>query len=84
MPSVTLQVAQRGLITLPKALREAYGIEPGDIMTLLDLGGVFVLAPRQSEVEVLADQLAAEWKGRGESLETMLQAVREEREKYGQ
>ena len=30
MPSVTLQVAQRGLITLPKALREAYGIEAGD------------------------------------------------------
>jgi bifunctional DNA-binding transcriptional regulator/antitoxin component of YhaV-PrlF toxin-antitoxin module len=83
MQSVTLQVAQRGLITLPKALRQAYGIEAGDTMTLLDLGGVFVLAPRQSEVEVLADQLAAEWKGRGESLETMLQAVREEREKYG-
>ena len=84
MPGVTLQVAQRGLITLPKALREAYGIEAGDTLTLLDLGGVFVLAPRRSEVEVLADRLAAEWKGRGESLETMLQAVREEREKYGQ
>lgn len=83
MSGVTVQVAQRGLITLPKALREAYGIEPGDTMTLLDLGGVFVLAPRRSEVEVLADQLAAEWRGRGETLESMLQAVREEREKYG-
>ncbi len=83
MQSVTLQVAQRGLITLPKGLREAYGIETGDTLTLLDLGGVFVLAPRRSEVEVLADQLEAEWTGRGESLETMLQALREEREKYG-
>lgn len=83
MPGITLQVAQRGLITLPKALREAYCIEAGDTLTLLDLGGVFVLAPRQSEVEVLADQLSTEWKGRGETLETMLQAVREEREKNG-
>jgi len=83
MQVITLQVAQRGLITLPKSLREAYGIEAGDTLTLLDLGGVFVLAPRPSEVEVLAEQLAAEWKGRGETLQSMLQALREERERYG-
>ena len=83
MQSITLQVAQRGLITLPKPLRDAYGIEAGDWLTLLDLGGVFVLAPRPSEVETLAEQLATEWKARGETLQTMLQALREEREKYG-
>ncbi len=83
MDTITLQVAQRGLLTLPKALREAYGIAPGDTMTLLDLGGVFILAPRPSEVDAIADRLAARWEAQGETLETMLQALREERAGHG-
>lgn len=82
MSQVTLQVAQRGLVTLPKSLREQYGIEPGDELTLLDIGGVFVLSPRRSEIDRLVDRLAEELRGRGETLESMLQAVREVREKY--
>jgi len=80
--TITLQVAQRGVVTLPKSLREQYGIEPGDELTLLDIGGVFVLSPRRSEIDRLTDRLAAELRGRGETLESMLQAVREVREKY--
>ena len=82
MSSITLQVAQRGLITIPKALRDNYNIRPGDTLTLLDLGGVFVLTPQRSEVDALAEQLAAQWRDRGETLESMLQALREERERY--
>ena len=84
MQTLTVRVAQRGLLTLPKALREAYDIRPGDQLTLLDLGGVFVLSPRQSEVDAIADRLAQEWKSRGETLESMLRALREERERYGE
>jgi bifunctional DNA-binding transcriptional regulator/antitoxin component of YhaV-PrlF toxin-antitoxin module len=84
MQSTTVQVAQRGLITLPKALRENYDIQPGDSLTLLDLGGVFVLSPRRSEVDAIADKLRTEWQGSGETLESMLQAVREERARYGE
>jgi AbrB family looped-hinge helix DNA binding protein len=82
MSSIRLQVAQRGLITIPKALREAYGIQPGDELTLLDLGGVFVLTPQPSQVDALANQIAAELQARGETLESMLQALREERQRY--
>jgi AbrB family looped-hinge helix DNA binding protein len=78
-----LQVAQRGLITLPKALRQAYGIRPGDELTLLDLGGVFLLTPKPSQVDALADRIAAELRSKGETLESMLQALHEERERYG-
>jgi AbrB family looped-hinge helix DNA binding protein len=80
---MTLHMAQRGLITIPKALREAYGIQPGDALTLLDLGGVFVLAPKPSQIDALADRIAAELQDKGETLESMLQALREERERYG-
>ena len=84
MSSMTLHVAQRGLITIPKSLREAYGIQPGDALTLLDLGGVFVLSPKPSQVDELADRIAADLQDKGESLESMLQALREERERYGE
>lgn len=83
MDSITLQMAQRGVITIPKSLRESYGIRPGDTLTLLDLGGVFVLSPRQSEIDALADKIADQWAEDGQTLEMMLVALREERERRG-
>ena len=82
MDTITIQVAQRGLVTLPKALRQAYHLNPGDELTLLDLGGVFVLSPRRSEVDALADKFGAELQAQGESLESMLKALREARQQY--
>jgi AbrB family looped-hinge helix DNA binding protein len=79
---MTVTVAQRGLVTLPKALRETYRIQEGDTLTLLDLGGVFVLSPRRSEIDGLADKISTALVEQGESLESMLQALREAREGY--
>jgi AbrB family looped-hinge helix DNA binding protein len=81
MTSVQLQMAQRGVITIPKSLRESYGLQPGDAFTLIDLGGVFVLSPRRSEIDALADKIADQWTKDGETLETMLQALRKERDR---
>jgi bifunctional DNA-binding transcriptional regulator/antitoxin component of YhaV-PrlF toxin-antitoxin module len=83
MTSITLQLAQRGVITIPKSLRESYGLQTGDTLTLLDLGGVFVLSPRRSEIDAIADKMAAQWAEDGETLETMLRALREERDRRG-
>ncbi len=83
MTTVNLQMAQRGVITIPKALRETYGLKPGDTFTLIDLGGVFVLNPRRSEIDALADKIARQWAEDGETLETMLRALHEERESRG-
>ena len=79
MRSSTIQVAKRGLITIPKELRDAYGIGEGDTLTLLDLGGVFVVSPRVSRVDAVAERLAAEWKDRGLTLDEMLATLRERR-----
>jgi bifunctional DNA-binding transcriptional regulator/antitoxin component of YhaV-PrlF toxin-antitoxin module len=78
-----VQVARRGLVTLPKALRDAYQIKKGDQLTLLDLGGVFVLSPRHSEIDTLADTLSTALINKGESLESVLQSLHEAREQYG-
>jgi len=80
MTAVNLQMAQRGVITIPKSLRESYGLKPGDTFTLIDLGGVFVLSPRRSEVDALADKIARQWTEDGVTLEAMLRALHEERE----
>jgi len=82
MDAINVQLAQRGVIVLPKSLRENYGLRAGDQLTLLDLGGVFVLSPRRSELDMLADRITQELTDQGESLESMLNALREERERY--
>jgi bifunctional DNA-binding transcriptional regulator/antitoxin component of YhaV-PrlF toxin-antitoxin module len=80
--TISIQVSQRGLVTLPKSLRQAYSIQEGDQLTLLDLGGVFVLSPRRSEIDRIADQIGTALAEKGESLESMLQALREARQRY--
>lgn len=78
-----IQVVRRGVITLPKELREQNRINEGDILTLVDLGdGVFVLSPRRSRVDEIADKLAKEWQESGETLESMLETLREVRAEY--
>ena len=76
-------LAQRGVITIPQSVRESYGMKPGDTFTLLDLGGVLVLSPRRSEIDAIADRIAREWSDTEETLETMLTALREERDRRG-
>jgi AbrB family looped-hinge helix DNA binding protein len=78
-----LTVAQRGIVTLPKDVREEYHIVPGDQLTFIDLDGVFVLSPRRSEIDEVMNRIRGKLTAKGETLESMLMTVREEREKYG-
>jgi AbrB family looped-hinge helix DNA binding protein len=78
-----VQVVRRGIVTLPKELRENNNIEEGEVLNIIDLGdGVFVVSRQRSRVDEIADKLAKEWKDSGESLESMLTTLREVRAKY--
>jgi AbrB family looped-hinge helix DNA binding protein len=79
--TLSIQVAKRGVITLPKSLRDRYDIQEGDDLTLLDLGGTFVLSRKRSEIDGLADRISGLLQERGETLESMLQTLRQERER---
>ena len=81
--TTTVQIAQRGVIVLPKKLRDSYNLKPGDFITIIDLDGVLVLSPQRSQVDALADAIKETLVEQGETLESMLQALREERERYG-
>ncbi len=78
-----VQVVRRGIITLPKELREQNHINEGDMLTLIDLGdGVVVMSPRSSRVDQLSNQLAKEWRDSQQDLESMLATLREVRAEY--
>ena len=78
----TLQVRQRGVITLPADLREKYGIQQGDTFRLIDLDGVFVLTPMVPMVPELAREIERVRLEAGLSTEALLQTLREERKRY--
>ncbi len=78
-----IRVVRRGVITLPKALRESNRIEEGDLLTLVDLGdGILLMRSGRSRVDEIADKLSHQWQESGETLESMLATLREVREEY--
>ena len=76
-----VQVRDRGVVTLPKPLRERYGLGVGDVLDVLDLDGVFVLSPRASVVPELAAEIERLRLEAGLSTEDLLASLRAERER---
>jgi len=84
----TLLLRRRGALTLPAELRRKYRLEEGEPLTLLDLDGVFVLAPRTPLVPKLAGELERLREEAGLSVEELLEGLDEQRrrlyrERYG-
>ncbi len=77
------RLSQRGVLTLPKKIRERYGLEPGDGISVIDANGVIVLVPGRLRIDAAADRLARKLKRRGQTLDSMLSALREQRQRHG-
>jgi bifunctional DNA-binding transcriptional regulator/antitoxin component of YhaV-PrlF toxin-antitoxin module len=83
--STTIQIRGKGTLTLPIELRRKYGLDEGDIITLIDLGdGSFVLTPIVTKVDRLGDRVAQAMAEEGVSLDEILSTLDEERERYYQ
>lgn len=78
----TLQVRQRGTLTLPSELRDKYGIREGDTFRLVDLDGIFVLTPMVPLVPDLARDIEQARIKAGLSMNTMLKDLRKQRKRY--
>jgi bifunctional DNA-binding transcriptional regulator/antitoxin component of YhaV-PrlF toxin-antitoxin module len=79
----TIQVRQKGILTLPVELRRRYHIDNGDVFTLVELGnGALMLIPIVSEVARLGDQAATALAESGTTIDDLLQALEEERRSY--
>ncbi len=80
----TVQVRQRGTLTLPASLRERYKIKPGDTFRIVDLDGVLILTPMAPMVPELAREIERARVEAGLSMEEMLASLREQRTRYTQ
>jgi bifunctional DNA-binding transcriptional regulator/antitoxin component of YhaV-PrlF toxin-antitoxin module len=78
----TIQVRQRGTLTLPADLRQKYGIRTGDIFRLVDLDGIFVLTPMVPIVPELAHEIEQARLAAGLSTEELMAGLREQRRRY--
>jgi bifunctional DNA-binding transcriptional regulator/antitoxin component of YhaV-PrlF toxin-antitoxin module len=81
MHKYTIQLRDRGVVTLPKAVRQRYALAPDTPLTLIDLDGVLLLSSRIPVVTELAKQIAAERERVGLSVDDLLTAWRYDR--YG-
>ena len=83
--STTIQIRGKGTVTLPIELRRKYGLDEGDLITLIDLGdGSFILTPIVTKVDRLGDRVAQAMAEEGVSLDEILSTLDEERERYYQ
>ena len=87
--SFTVQVRQRGQLTIPRKLRDALSIFEGDTLTLLQVGDVMLLSSKTLRTVELADRITGIMEDAGLTLADLLEdlpKVREElyRERYGQ
>ena len=79
---MTVQITKQGAITLPKNFGKTYNLPAGTTFILLDLGEEFLLKPYPSKVGIRADRIGQALLERGETLVTILQDIREQREQY--
>lgn len=82
MDTATVQVRQRGTLTLPAELRQKYDIQAGDTFRVIDLDGIFVLTPMIPIVPELAREIEKVRLEAGLDTADLLRALREERTKY--
>ena len=83
--STNIQIRRKSTVTLPIELRRKYGLDDGDVITLIDLGdGSFLLTPMVTQVDRLGDRVALAMAEEGVSLEELLTTLDEERERYYQ
>jgi bifunctional DNA-binding transcriptional regulator/antitoxin component of YhaV-PrlF toxin-antitoxin module len=83
--STMIQIRGKGTVTIPVELRRKYGLVDGDVIILIDLGdGSFLLTPKVTKVDRLGDRVEQAMAKEGVSLDEILTALDEERERYYQ
>jgi bifunctional DNA-binding transcriptional regulator/antitoxin component of YhaV-PrlF toxin-antitoxin module len=77
--TTTIQVRQRGTLTLPAQVRDRYQIQTGDSFALVDFDGVLVLSPMTPLVPELAREIERARQEAGLSVKEMLADLRRQK-----
>ncbi len=76
----TVRIRDRGQITIPQAVRENLAARSGDMLTLVQVGDVYVLTKKELQIPRLAEQFSAIMEEEGVTLADLLAGLEEERE----
>ena len=77
------KIKNRGRMTLPKELRDANDIRDGDTILLVDAGdGVIIMKHQTSQVDRIANKIAADFRNNGITFEDVLAEIRRIRSRY--
>jgi AbrB family looped-hinge helix DNA binding protein len=81
----SIEMAAKGQVTIPKPLRDKYGLEGGSRLGIVDLGGMLVISPLDNEdkirrIDANFNQMREELVASGATLESMLARLRRTRE----
>jgi AbrB family looped-hinge helix DNA binding protein len=84
----TIQVRQRGQVTIPSQVRDALAINEGDTLTLVQIGDALLVTPKRLRGPELGEQFVALMEEKDVALADLLQdlsTIREEifAERYG-
>jgi len=71
----TVRLGEKGNITVPKAYREAFGLEVGTPMSVLRLGSGLVLLPEQVRFGQLCDRVVAAFANHGIKIQELLSTL---------
>jgi len=78
--AVSIEFVKKGQVTIPKRVRDDYGITEGQKGSLIELDGGFLILPRQSKIGPLLDTLREGLGTSDMSLEEMVAELRRIRE----
>lgn len=73
----TYSVADNGSIELPEWFRQKYNIKPGDELGFVETEAGLLVAPRVEIINQLLDQIGAGLKGKGITLDELMESGRE-------
>ncbi len=76
----TVKIRKRGVMTLPKGLREKYQLGEGDVLHLVDVDGVFVLTTMAPIAPQLAREIERMRNEAGLTIEELLSHLKKTRE----
>ena len=76
----TIEFIKKGQLTIPKRVREALDITPGQKGTLIELNGAILILPQQSQIPALFDEVREGLGTSDMSLEEMVREMRSIRE----
>lgn len=82
---LTVQLRQKGTITLPREVRRKYHLDEGDVFQVTDLGdGSLLLTPKVPPVAELGDKIARLLAEGGVTPDEIMRQLDEEREAFYQ